>query len=71
MISAPGRHWSEPEHEYTAEPSGKDLDFVLFPNRGHGFGNEPYMMRQRGDYFVTHLMGAEPPKEYELGQAGR
>jgi hypothetical protein len=24
------------------------------------------MMRRRWDYFVRHLMGAEPPKEYEL-----
>jgi hypothetical protein len=25
------------------------------------------MMRRRWDYFVEHLMGAEPPKEYEFG----
>ena len=42
----------------------KDFDMILFPNRGHGFGNEAYMMRKRWDYFVEHLMGAEPPKEY-------
>ncbi len=44
----------------------KDFDMILFPNRGHGFGNEAYMMRKRWDYFVEHLMGAEPPKEYAL-----
>jgi len=44
----------------------KDFDLILFPNRGHGFGSEPYMMRRRWDYFVRHLMGAEPPKEYEI-----
>jgi len=44
--------------------SNKDFDLILFPNRGHGFGNEPYMMRRRWDYFVKHLMGAIPPKEY-------
>ena len=49
----------------------KDFDFVAFPNRRHGFGNEPYMMRKRWDYFVRHLMGAEPPKEFEFGRAGR
>jgi hypothetical protein len=38
----------------------------MFPNRRHGFGNEPYMMRRRWDYFVRHLLGAEPP-EYEIG----
>jgi hypothetical protein len=24
------------------------------------------MVRRRWDYFVRYLMGAEPPKEYEL-----
>jgi dipeptidyl aminopeptidase/acylaminoacyl peptidase len=46
--------------------ANKDFDLILLPNRGHGFGNEPYMIRRRWDYFVTHLLGAEPPKEYEL-----
>lgn len=44
--------------------ANKDFDLILFPNRGHGFGNEPYMMRRRWDYFVKHLLGADPPKEY-------
>ena len=47
----------------------KDFDLIMLPNRGHGFGNEPYMMRRRWDYFVRHLLGAEPP-EYTIG-AGR
>jgi len=46
--------------------ANKDFDLILFPNRGHGFGSEPYMMRRRWDYFVTHLMGALPPAGYEL-----
>jgi dipeptidyl-peptidase 4 len=25
------------------------------------------MMRRRWDYFVKHLMGAEPPQEYRIG----
>lgn len=50
--------------------ANKDFDLILFPNRGHGFGNEPYMMRRRWDYFVRHLLGAEPPEGYEIG-AGR
>jgi dipeptidyl-peptidase-4 len=45
----------------------KDFDLIMMPNRGHGFGGEPYMTRRRWDYFVKHLMGAEPPKEYEIG----
>lgn len=46
--------------------ANKDFDLILFPNRGHGFGNEPYMVRRRWDYFVKHLLGAEPPREFEL-----
>jgi dipeptidyl aminopeptidase/acylaminoacyl peptidase len=46
--------------------ANKDFDYILFPNRRHPFGNEPYMMRRRWDYFVRNLMGAEPPKEYEF-----
>ena len=41
--------------------ANKDFDLIIFPNRGHGFGNEPYMMRRRWDYFVKHLLGVEPP----------
>ena len=44
--------------------ANKDFDLVLFPNRRHGFGNEPYMLRRRWDYFVRHLLGAEPPREF-------
>ena len=48
----------------------KDFDLIMMPNRGHGFGNEPYMMRRRWDYFVRHLLGTEPP-EYTIGQRQR
>ena len=47
--------------------ANKDFDLILITNRRHGFGNEPYMMRRRWDYFVKNLLGAEPPKEYEMG----
>ena len=46
--------------------ANKDFDLIMLPNRGHGFGNEPYMVRRRWDYFVRYLLGAEPPREYEL-----
>ena len=49
--------------------ANKDFDLIIMPNRGHGFGNEAYMMRRRWDYFVRHLLGMEPP-EYTIG-AGR
>ncbi len=50
--------------------ANKDFDMIMFPNRRHGFGNEAYMMRRRWDYFVRHLLGAEPPAEYEFGRLG-
>jgi len=46
--------------------ANKDFDLLMLPNRGHGFGNEAYMVRRRWDYFVRHLLGAEPPHEYEM-----
>ena len=53
--------------------ANKDFDLIMFPNRPHGFGSEAYMTRRRWDYFVKNLLGAEPPKEFELhtpAQAG-
>jgi dipeptidyl-peptidase-4 len=46
--------------------ANKDFDLLMLPNRGHGFGNEAYMIRRRWDYFVRYLQGAEPPAGYEL-----
>jgi dipeptidyl aminopeptidase/acylaminoacyl peptidase len=53
------------------EKAGKDFDLIVFPNARHGYGeNTYYMMRRRWDYFVKNLMGAEPPKEYQLQVQG-
>jgi dipeptidyl-peptidase 4 len=50
--------------------ANKDFDLLMLPNQGHGYGNmSNYMTRRRWDYFVRHLLGAEPPKEYELKPA--
>jgi dipeptidyl-peptidase-4 len=46
--------------------ANKDFDLIMLPNRGHGFGSEPYMVRRRWDYFVRYLLGGEPPQGYEL-----
>ncbi len=47
--------------------ANKDFDLIIYPNARHGYGADNYyMMRRRWDYFVRHLMGAEPPKEYDL-----
>jgi dipeptidyl-peptidase-4 len=49
--------------------AGKDFDLLMLPNARHGFGADgPYMMRRRWDYFVRHLQGAEPPKEFQIGR---
>jgi dipeptidyl aminopeptidase/acylaminoacyl peptidase len=49
--------------------ANKDFDLLIFPNARHGYGaDNNYMMRRRWDYFVRHLLGAEPPKEYQIGR---
>jgi dipeptidyl aminopeptidase/acylaminoacyl peptidase len=49
--------------------AGKDFDLISFPNARHGYGSDSfYMMRRRWDYFVKNLLGAEPPKEYQIGR---
>ncbi len=49
--------------------ANKDFDLVIFPNEAHGFGEgRTYWMRRRWDYFVEHLLGITPPKEYEFGR---
>jgi dipeptidyl-peptidase-4 len=48
--------------------ANKDFDLIMLPNQAHGYGGESnYMMRRRWDYFTRWLLGAEPPKEYEIG----
>jgi dipeptidyl aminopeptidase/acylaminoacyl peptidase len=49
--------------------AGKDFDLIMFPHARHGYAaDNNYMMRRRWDYFVRHLLGAEPPKEYTIGR---
>jgi len=49
------------------EKANKSFDLVIFPNSAHGYGDySPYMTRRRWDYFVQHLLGAEPPKDYQM-----
>jgi len=48
--------------------ANKDFDLLMFPNSGHGFRQGDYWMRRRWDYFVKHLIGTDPPKEYTFGQ---
>jgi len=47
--------------------ANKDFDLIMIPNAKHGYGQASfYMMRKRWDYFVKNLLGATPPKEYEI-----
>jgi dipeptidyl aminopeptidase/acylaminoacyl peptidase len=47
--------------------ANKDFDLLLLPNQRHGYGAASnYMTRRRWDYFVRYLLGAEPPKNFEL-----
>ena len=47
--------------------NNKDFDLIVMPNRSHGYANEPYIIRRSWDYFVEHLAGKQPPKEYQMG----
>ena len=47
--------------------ANKDFDLLLLPHARHGYGVDSYyVMRRRWDYFVKNLLGAEPPKQFEL-----
>ncbi len=47
--------------------ANKDFDLLLLPHARHGFGADSYyVMRRRWDYFVTHLLGVQPPKNFEV-----
>ena len=50
----------------------KDFDMLVLPNRNHGYASEPYVVRRTWDYFVEHLLGADPPRQYRIdGPGGR
>ncbi len=44
----------------------KDFDMLVLPNRNHGYAREEYIARRTWDYFVKHLLGSNPPKEYKI-----
>ncbi len=47
--------------------ANKDFDLLMLPHARHGYGRDGfYVMRRRWDYFVHNLLGAEPPKQYEI-----
>ncbi len=46
--------------------ANKDFDLLVMPNVDHSIDANPYFMRRKWDYFVQHLLGVEPPKEYRI-----
>ncbi|MFH5833031.1 DPP IV N-terminal domain-containing protein [Halalkalibaculum sp. DA384] len=45
--------------------AGKNFDMLIMPNKTHGLGGENnYFTIKRWNYFVEHLMGAEPVWHY-------
>ncbi|MBL4826101.1 MAG: DPP IV N-terminal domain-containing protein [Spongiibacteraceae bacterium] len=42
----------------------KDFDMLLLPNFGHSVSS--YITRRSWDYFVEHLLGGVPPKNFKL-----
>ena len=49
--------------------ANKEFDMLLIPNSGHGFAPANYVMRRRWDYFVKHLLDADPPRDYVIPPA--
>jgi dipeptidyl aminopeptidase/acylaminoacyl peptidase len=53
--------------------ANKTFDVFVFPNGDHGVGRRgalaPYGDRKQWDYFVHHLLGAEPPDRNVAAQA--
>jgi dipeptidyl aminopeptidase/acylaminoacyl peptidase len=50
--------------------ANKEFDMLLIPNSGHGFAPGNYVMVQRWNYFVRHLLDADPPRNYVIPSAG-
>ena len=46
------------------ESANKDFDTLLLPNNDHFMSS--YAKRRAMDYFVKHLLGIDPPKEFKL-----
>ncbi len=45
--------------------ANKDFDMLILPGDGHGFSGT-YAKRKSWDFWTRHLLGLEPPKEYEF-----
>ena len=48
--------------------ANKPYDLLALPNRAHAAGREGYVVQRTWDYFVEHLLDAEPPWDAEVTQ---
>ena len=48
--------------------ANKSFDMLFIPKMAHGERNN-YLARRRWDYFVQHLLGVEPPHNFEVKAA--
>jgi dipeptidyl aminopeptidase/acylaminoacyl peptidase len=48
--------------------ANKDFDLLMLPNQRHEYRGTArlYAARRRWDYYVRHLLGARPPRDYAL-----
>lgn len=46
--------------------ANKDFDLLVYPGGDHTVIGRGYYLRRHWDYLVRHLLGAEPPREYDL-----
>ena len=63
LLSAPAATFRMVE---ALQKANKDFDLLLLPNQQHGGVTGVYVMRRIFDFFVQHLLGEEPPKEFDL-----
>jgi dipeptidyl aminopeptidase/acylaminoacyl peptidase len=48
------------------QKANKDYDLLVVTNGNHAMAAHPYFRRRRWDYFVEHLLGEKPPREYQI-----
>ena len=46
--------------------ANRNFDLMVLPFGNHGFAADPWFQRRLWDYFVTHLLGVEPPEGFRL-----
>jgi len=46
--------------------ANKPYDLLYLPNRTHGGGRDGYTIARTWDYYVEHLLGAEPPRDVKI-----